>query len=136
MNGLIEFRKNRREARKKERNKRTIKRLRQLVMNFGDVVLPIYIGVTSFLIAYLWLVIFYNNHRTLFLDYLLEYQGGGLIADFFFMGMLLVITFVTFGVFSMLSYKYYLELKAKGYKKNKSLFERAVDAPKVKGKKK
>lgn len=117
---------------KKKNNEKTVKTIQKMIMSFGDSLLPIYIGITSFMIAYMWILIFYNSHRDLFLNYLNDTSGGVLIADLFFMGLILAIIWGTLGLFCVFMYKHHYKLKAAGFKKNKSLFEQAVD---VKGKK-
>lgn len=115
------------EKKRKKRDEKTVIWIRQLIMSSGNTLLPIYIGISSFMIAYMWVLIFYNSHRNLFLGYLNNYSGGVLIADLFFMGVLMAIIWGTLGLFCLFMYKHYYRLKAVGLKKKQSLFEKAIN---------
>lgn len=122
--------KNYKELVKKDREKKLVFRVRKFIMCYGNVAVPIYIGFSSMIIAYLYIIILYNTNRSSFLSYLNNYQGGVLIADIFWSGMLVVIIWGTIGILSIFIYKYYLKMKAYGFNQPKGIFEKAAEVNK------
>lgn len=110
---------------KKDRENKMVFGIRQFIMFFGNIAIPIYIGCSSFLIAYLFIIITYNANRLVFLNYLNCFQGGALVAGIFWIGVLVVIMWGLIGLLSMYIYKSYLKLKLYGFYQPKGMFEKA-----------
>jgi len=109
------------------KEKKLVEMVRNFVFAFGNVLLPLYIGLSSFIIAYYGVVILYNNHRSVFLNYLTLHSGGSLVADFFMIGIFIMVLWGTFGLFSMGLYKQFKRLEFIGFKlKKKPLIQRAL----------
>lgn len=100
--------------------------LKRLIIEFGDVLLPLYIVVSSLWITLSTILYIYAKEYRVFNDLVASGYGSAVIYSFALLAILLFICWASFGIGTIWSYKAYLKLKAKGIKKKESLLKRIL----------
>ena len=111
---------------KKKTEDKYIKVIRKLIVNGGDVMLLLYILVSSLLLSQYMIQNIYLKNEHLFIEYLINYNGWKILNLFWVTGVFITGIWVSIGILFMTAYKHQIKLLSKGFKKDKSILEKAI----------
>lgn len=109
------------------KEKKLKKILQQMVVEFGDVLLPFYVVVSSVWIAVSICMYVYGRGSNVFINYFNSGGGASIVSGFVFFGILMFVVWLSFGLMGIRSYKLYLQLRAKGLCKKKGLLGKILE---------
>jgi len=100
--------------------------IRNIVINTGDILMVLYIIISSFMIAHYFIQVTYLKNEHLFIEYVINYDGVYMVTIFWLAGIIVAGIWVVFGMIAIYSFKHQQRLISMGFKKSQSLVEKAI----------
>lgn len=100
--------------------------LERLIIEFGDVLLPLYILVSSLWITLSAVLFVYAKEYSIFNELVASGYGSAVVYSFALLAIILFVCWASFGIGAIWCYTAHLKLKVKGVRKKENLLKRIL----------